>query len=323
MPTRRPPSVAKVRLARTVFGLGFLATLTVLLTGPAYRRGYIDVGGIQTAFGLATSVALAAIIGGLALSLLLPAREYRRTIIATGFAWLFRLAVLCVFGVTLVFLASRAVPSLGARTDSMRLLSVAGLAALVAVVLGILWAAAQPAGTARPGLLSTLLGVTMGIAAAYVPITWRIAADTLPRINDISTDTVHPPPFVALRSSSSDQGNGADYAGEAVAAAQRAGYPDIRSLTLKEAPAEAFARIDRVARAQGWDIVASEPTQGRLEAVAMTAWFGFKDDIVVRLTGVSGGTRIDIRSRSRVGISDLGTNATRIRQLLARLQQPD
>ena len=306
-----------------VFGLGLLAALIVLLTGPAYRRGYIDVGGIQTAFGFGTSAALAAIIGGLALSLLLPAREYQHTIIATGFAWLFRLAVLCVFGVTLVFLASRAVPSLGARTDSMRMLTIAGLAALVAVVLGILWAAVQPAGTARPGLLSTLMGVAMGIAAAYVPISWRITADTLPRINDISTDTLHPPPYVALRSSRSDQGNGADYAGEAVAAAQRAGYPDLRSLTVKEPAAEAFARVEHTAQALSWHIVASEPGQGRLEAVATTAWFGFQDDIVVRLTGVSGGTKVDIRSRSRVGISDLGTNAARVRQFLARLQQPD
>ena len=73
--------------------------------------------------------------------LLLPAREYRRTIIATGIGWLYRAAVLCVFGVTVIFLASRAVPSLGARTDSMKLLGIAGLGALIAVALGILWAA--------------------------------------------------------------------------------------------------------------------------------------------------------------------------------------
>ena len=320
MPSRRPPSPAKVRLARLVFGLGWLAALTIALTGPAYRRGFIDVAGIQTAFGLGTSAALAAIIGGLALSLLLPAREYRRTIIATGIGWLYRAAVLCVFGVTVIFLASRAVPSLGARTDSMKLLGIAGLGALIAVALGILWAAAQPAGTARPGLLSTLVGVTLGIAAAYVPLNWRIAADTLPRINDITTDTLHPPAFMALRTSS-DSGNGGDYAGEPVAAAQRAGYPDIRSLTLKEPAAEAFARIERTARALGWEIVGEDTAQGRLEAVATTRWFGFKDDIVVRLTPVSGGTKIDIRSRSRVGVSDLGTNAARIRQFLARLQQ--
>jgi uncharacterized protein (DUF1499 family) len=305
-----------------IFGLGWVGAMTVLLTGPAYRRGYIDVAGIQTAFGLGTSAALAAIIGGLALSLLLPAREHRSTLLATGAAWLFRLVVLCVFGVTLAFLASRAVPSLGARTESTKLLDLAGLGAVLAVVLGILWAVTQPAGTTRPGLLSALMGVSMGVAAAYAPITWRIAADSVPRINDISTDTAHPPAFVALPSPRGSAGNGSDYPGPAVAAAQRAGYPDIRPLMLKEPPADAFARVERVARGLGWEIVASEPAQGRLEAVATTAWFGFKDDIVVRLTEVAGGTKVDIRSRSRVGISDLGTNAARIRLFLTRLQRP-
>ena len=322
MPARRPPSPAKVRLARTVFGLGWLAAAAVLLTGPAYRRGYIDVGGIQTVFGLGASVALAAIIGGLALALLLPAHDRSSTILATGLGWLFRLAAICVFGATLAFLASRAVPSLGALTDSTRLLGLAGMSALLAVVLGILWAVAQPAGTARPGLLSTLMGVAMGVAAAYMPISWRIAADTVPRINDISTDTAQPPAFVALLAQRGSASNGAGYPGEATAVAQRAGYPDLRSLILREPPADVFARVERVARALDWDVVASDPTQSRLEAVATTAWFGFKDDIVVRLTAVTGGTKVDIRSKSRVGISDLGANAARIRQFLARLQQP-
>ncbi|MCW5746158.1 MAG: DUF1499 domain-containing protein [Alphaproteobacteria bacterium] len=294
--------------------------MAVVLTGPAYRYGFIDVIGIQTAFGLAASAALAAIIGGLALSLLLPARDQRDTLFATFLSWLYRLAVLGVFGVTLAFLASRVVPGLGARTDPERLLSIAGVGVMVAVLIGFIWAAAQPAGMARPGLLSTLLGVTMGVTAAYVPISWRIAADTLPRINDVSTDTTHPPDFTALRVQPGG-GNGGSYPGEATAAAQHAGYPDIRPLHLKEAPAEVFARIERVARELGWQIAASEPAQGRLEAVATSIWFGFQDDVVVRLTTVGDGCRVDIRSKSRAGISDLGANAARIRLFFARLQK--
>lgn len=306
-------------MARAIFGLGFLAAAAILLTGPAYRRRYIDVPDIQTIFGLAASAALAAIIGGLALALLLPAREYRHTAVATGLSWLFRVAVLCVFGSIVVFLGSRLVPSLGAQTNPQKLLALAGTSAMAAVVLGILWAIAQPAGTARPGLLSALLGVGMGIAAAYVPLSWRVAADTLPRLNDITTDTVRPPPFLAPRR---DAGSDADYPGEWAAAVQRAGYPDIRPLILKEPLPPAFVRVERMAKAMDWEIVAGDAGQGRLEAVATTAWFGFKDDIVVRLTAVTGGTRIDIRSRSRVGVSDLGANAARIRRFMAGLQQP-
>jgi uncharacterized protein (DUF1499 family) len=278
------------------------------------------VPGIQVSFALATSAALAAIIGGLALALLLPGRDNRSTVIATGLAWLFRAAVVFVFIVTIAFLAVRAAPGLGARADPVKLLGLAGIGAFVAVMLGFVWAAAQPQGASRPGLLSALMGVAMGICAAYVPITWRVAADTLPRLNDVTTDTLRPPAFVALLAHRRDAASSADYPGEAAAAAQRLGYPDIGPVVLREPPADAFAHVERVVAEMGWDVVAREPAQGRLEAVATTLWFGFRDDIVVRLTAVPEGTRIDIRSRSRLGISDLGTNAARIRIFLSRLQ---
>jgi uncharacterized protein (DUF1499 family) len=318
MPVPRPPSRAKVRLARVVFGLGWLAALAVLLTGPAYRFGYLDVAGIRTAFAFGASAALAAIIGGLALALLLPPRDRRSTLLATGLAWLFRGVVMAVFAVVLAFLASRVVPGLDTRADPQELLGLAGLGTIAAVVIGFLWAAAQPAGTSRPGLLATLMGIAMGVAAAWVPISWRIAADTLPRLNDITTDMAKPPGFVALPEPRAT--NGGDYPAT-FAAEQRAGYPDIRPLILKEPLPAAFARAEETARALGWQIVAADVEQGRIEAVDTTPWFAFKDDIVVRLTPVAGGTRIDMRSKSRVGISDLGANAARIRSFFARLQK--
>jgi uncharacterized protein (DUF1499 family) len=70
----------------------------------------------------------------------------------------------------------------------------------------------------------------------------------------------------------------------------------------------------------GWEIVAADPATGRIEATATTLWFGFKDDIVVRVSASEQGSRIDVRSVSRVGRSDIGTNAKRIREYLAKLQ---
>jgi uncharacterized protein (DUF1499 family) len=69
----------------------------------------------------------------------------------------------------------------------------------------------------------------------------------------------------------------------------------------------------------GWTIVAAEPAAGRIEATATTRWLGFKDDVVVRIRPDAGGSRVDVRSVSRVGKSDLGTNARRIREYLGRL----
>jgi uncharacterized protein (DUF1499 family) len=77
-----------------------------------------------------------------------------------------------------------------------------------------------------------------------------------------------------------------------------------------------------VADNQGWTIVASDPATGRLEATDTTRWFGFTDDIVVRLTPWGTGTRVDVRSVARRGSADTGTNARRIRRFLAALQAP-
>ena len=92
-------------------------------------------------------------------------------------------------------------------------------------------------------------------------------------------------------------------------------------IVLTVAPAEAFKRVDRVAMAMGWDVVARAPADGRLEAVDTTDWFGFQDDIVVRIRAEgTTGSRIDIRSKSRLGESDFGANAQRIRAFTERLR---
>src|SRR5439155_509507 len=84
-------------------------------------------------------------------------------------------------------------------------------------------------------------------------------------------------------------------------------------------PEAAFARALAAAQAMGWDIVDAQPKEGRIEATASTFWFGFKDDVVVRITPLPAGSRIDVRSKSRVGRGDTGTNAQRIRAYLKRL----
>jgi uncharacterized protein (DUF1499 family) len=106
-----------------------------------------------------------------------------------------------------------------------------------------------------------------------------------------------------------------------VAAQQKQGYPDIVPALLRVLPDRALARAEAAARALGWEIVAAVPAEGRLEATATTRWFGFKDDIVVRVTPAPGGSQVDIRSVSRVGKSDLGANARRIRAFLAALRR--
>ncbi len=142
----------------------------------------------------------------------------------------------------------------------------------------------------------------------------------LPEINDISTDVAAPPAMVALLQLRRGAPNPPAYPGAAFAALQRGAYPDIVPVVLPVPPAEAFKRVDRVAMAMGWDVVARAPADGRLEAIDTSQWFGFRDDIVVRIRAEGTGSRIDIRSKSRAGESDLGVNARRIRDFIARLK---
>ncbi len=86
-------------------------------------------------------------------------------------------------------------------------------------------------------------------------------------------------------------------------------------------PPQAFEQALRMARDMGWTIVDSNPGEGRIEATDMTFWFGFKDDIVIRIVPAAQGSRVDVRSVSRVGRSDVGTNAKRIRKFLKKLKE--
>ena len=100
---------------------------------------------------------------------------------------------------------------------------------------------------------------------------------------------------------------------------QKRGYPDIAPLRLDVPPAQAFERAERAARAMGWDIVNVAPDALRIEATDTTLFFGFKDDVVVRVRPQGQGSIVDVRSLSRIGGSDIGANAKRVRSFLNKL----
>jgi len=162
--------------------------------------------------------------------------------------------------------------------------------------------------------------LVVGIAVAYVPWQWRERAQSVPRIHDISTDTVNPPLFVAVLPLRKGVENTAAYGGKEVADLQLKGYPDIKPLELAMPPQDAFKRALDTARSMGWAMVAENAAEGRIEATDTTFWYGFKDDVVIRVAPSGSGSKVDVRSVSRVGRSDIGINAQRIRNYLAKLK---
>jgi len=190
------------------------------------------------------------------------------------------------------------------------------VAALGAVVLIALLAVARW----RTQAWMPMTAFVIALAAIAPPVILLFKAKSVPPIHDITTDMADPPAFVALMPARNESANGAAYEGAAIARQQEAAYPDIQPIVTKDAPAAATQRAANVGRTMGWNVVATDPASGRVEATATTGWFGFKDDIVVRIRpDASGGSRVDVRSASRVGKSDIGANAARIREFLAHL----
>ena len=186
---------------------------------------------------------------------------------------------------------------------------VAGVGALVLLIAVL---RRRGSGLVRFALVAGLIG--FGVPA-YVVATSRGA----PPIHDITTDITDPPAFVAITPELRGPGSNPVGYDPKVSEQQLAAYPQVRPMTLAQPPEAAFARAEAAARAMGWEIVAADTVALRIEATDTSRWWGFKDDVVIRLTPVAEGTRVDVRSKSRVGLGDLGANAKRITRYLETL----
>lgn len=135
---------------------------------------------------------------------------------------------------------------------------------------------------------------------------------TLPSINDITTDLDDPPTFATL--------NIPPYPKE-FATKQKTGYPDLAPVIVAQEPDAVFDRALALAGTNGWTIAARGREAGLIEATATTALLGFNDDVAIRIRPDDKGSRIDMRSRSRIGRHDLGANANRIRAFLDTIKK--
>jgi uncharacterized protein (DUF1499 family) len=201
------------------------------------------------------------------------------------------------------------------------LMPTAAFAALAAAVVSIAVLAFGWSHLGGRGLALAGLGVVLGAAIAYVPWQYNRTRQTVPPIHDITTDTDNPPTFVAALALRAPNANPVTYEGPDVARKQKAAYPDIAPVKIGAPPAEAFNQALDTAKAMpGWKVIDSDPAAGRIEANETSRWFRFTDDVVIRVAADGAGSRVDVRSVSRVGRSDFGVNAGRIRAYTAALK---
>ena len=174
----------------------------------------------------------------------------------------------------------------------------------------------------RPDVVRQAATATvLAIVVLAIPA-WAVLSNLdAPPIHHITTDPADPPEFVAVVPLRGTTSNPIEYPGGDAEAQQRAAYPDLRPLVMAADPVDVFAQALEVAESLGWEVVSASEGEGRIEATATTLWFGFKDDVVVRIRADKDddGSRVDLRSVSRVGGGDLGANAARIRAFIAAL----
>lgn len=136
----------------------------------------------------------------------------------------------------------------------------------------------------------------------------------IPPIHDITTNTENPPQFIALVGKRGENANTLVYGGSEIAEQQKEAYPDIKPIISTLSAETAYEKALMVAGDMGWEISGADKNNLRFEGTATTSWFHFIDDTVVVVSATPNGSRLDIRSVSRVGRSDLGMNAKRIRK---------
>ena len=231
-------------------------------------------------------------------------------------AWLFRIQFVLIL-VMIVGLAGNKFSLLPFKLAfysfglSLLCIIALGVIALVAILLSFVVGSSA---WRMPSLLALIVGLLPPIIIILVV---GLKNFGVPAIHDITTDLENPPQYSAAIDVRGEASNSLDRSRSDLATLQQKAYPDIAPLLSALTPAEAYAKSIAVVKTLGWEILSENESEGTLEAYDETVFFGFKDDVVIRVTPTEEGSRIDMRSVSRVGQSDLGANAKRIKKFQA------
>ncbi len=168
-------------------------------------------------------------------------------------------------------------------------------------------------------MMSALVGLLLSGGLAGFMASRAAIAGKVPAIHDITTDLANPPAFTKL-TLAADNLRGVETI-ENWRTMHAKAYGDIKPVTIAKPVSAVIATAEKLARARGWSIAHVDQAQGVLEATASVSLIQFQDDVILRVTpGADGmGSRVDMRSVSRVGVSDLGVNAKRVREFLDAL----
>lgn len=198
---------------------------------------------------------------------------------------------------------------------------VALVGAALVIVVGLVMAVIATRKSLRRDRNLIFVAIAISLIPLYFVVPQMLKAQSVPGIHDVSTDTANPPTFVVLVSERKETDNDLVYEDEVLgsktATMQNQAYPGVQSITSELSIEDSLNRAANILKEQGLEVASVDAMAGTVEATATTAWFGFKDDVVVRAVNNGSNTVIDVRSVSRVGRSDIGANAARIEKFIA------
>lgn len=207
--------------------------------------------------------------------------------------------------------------SYGAGVTGLRLAVVFGVLS-VAIALPTLLSAIR-----RRSIAQVVIAVACALAgmlAIAAPVRARARAQAAAPLHDVTTDLDDPPVFVALLEEY-DTTPEILRREAATDALQRQAYPDLGPLVLPVSPDMAFEEVLESMTELDWPVADANPDEGRVETTVHSPWFGFKDDVVIRLKAMGASTRVDVRSVTRDGSHDMGRNAAHVREFLGELRR--
>ncbi|HEU0215975.1 MAG TPA: DUF1499 domain-containing protein [Stellaceae bacterium] len=207
------------------------------------------------------------------------------------------------------------------RIGLLTLMPAAGFLGVAALALSAAGLLAGLRARGRRDLAIALLGMLIGAGVTYFPWHWSNQRGAFPQVNDVTTDFADPPSLAfseALRKA--EEGNPTAYEAYRFARVQQRAYPDIVPARLAVSPTAAFGKALALVKAGGWTIVTADRSADVIDAYDRSFWFGFTDDIAIRVTPDGEGSRVDMRSSARQGRGDFGVNARRVRTFLVALK---
>ncbi|AQQ67313.1 hypothetical protein Mag101_06430 [Microbulbifer agarilyticus] len=266
--------------------------------------------------------------------------------------WLYRIQWILLALIGLAIVAVRVgVLKLDSTYSAFTALGLAMIAVALIAMLVFLWGMVKRNAEARTSALWAMLLAVVPVAVPMMLVGQQNL--NMPALYDITTDLKDPPEFDMLISLRREGDNSPDYPGRVAADIQAAtpAYADIKPLIVDVPTRTVIEHAEKVARELGWRVIAVQPAKGRLELVGRTPLLGLTQDIVVRVrphepekadesaatekpsaeqtkqagatpaSAKQGPVRVDVRSASRTGARDLGSNAGSIRLFLGHLQQ--